>query len=199
MEIKIDDYYSLFETLNHDAKIIGSGAEGVAFKTGTNITKMLYDTSFIAKDKKIFTRDAYDLKSYLFPDKVLVYNNSYVGFISKYFENDIFKNNKRTLTDIEIYNLLRAREKMLLDTERLSSDNIYLIDLEDNILFDGTTLAAIDTTCYKKCNFEVREDNMGTVDYAILRALESNKRGFRISRDLSFEENVKEYQKTICR
>ena len=70
MVIKIDDYYSLFETLNHDAKIIGSGAEGVAFKTGSNVTKMLYDTSFIDSSRKIITSEDYNLESYIFPDKV---------------------------------------------------------------------------------------------------------------------------------
>lgn len=199
MVIKIDDYYSLFETLNHDAKIIGSGAEGVAFKTGSNVTKMLYDTSFIDSSRKIITSEDYNLESYIFPDKVLFYNNKYVGFISKYFENDIFKNSKRCLTENEIYNLLKAREKILKDTEKLSDDRIYLLDLEENILFDGERLAVIDTTCYRKCNFDTEEDNIEGIDYAILRALESNNRGFRRSRDLSFEENVKEYQKTICR
>ena len=199
MNCYIEDYDLLMDDLSHNSNFLGCGAEGCAYQCGKNVIKVLYKDSFKELDAKIITSDDYKLDSYIFPEKLLINNNKYVGYIHKYFPNDIFSLHERELNDREIYNLFKAREKMIKETEILSRDKIFIIDLQSNILFDGEKLAAIDTLNYRKCDYDVAEDNIESIDYAILFSLSCCGDYFRTIPNMSFEENIKEYQKVLKR
>ena len=198
MIANIFDYKAFEDSI--EGEFLGNGAEGYACLVGNKVIKVFFRNKLIKmNDRKIITTDDFNLDTFVFPDTLFVWNDRYVGYKCRYIPNDIFLSKKRLLLEKDIYNILKSREKMLKEAEELSKSNIAIADLAYNLLFDGTNLAAIDTTNYKECNYETYNRNIELVDGAILQAIQSNSVGFGINGEMSFDENIKEYQKVLKR
>lgn len=182
-------------------KEIGSGSEGYAYLTKDKkvIKSYLDGYDNVERDyKKIITSDDFKLNSFIFPDKLYLVDDKIVGYISKYFSNDIF-NNDYIDKKINLNKIAYAREKMLDDIATLNYNKIYLFELCFNLLFDGKKMVAIDTLdYYKDLNISLDKliiENTKTLDYAITTVLSCILDIKEISTEISFDEYRKELKK----
>ena len=140
----------------------------------------------------------YNVTSYYFPEQLLILDGLIVGYISKYFPNNIIKfkapYNGR-IEEINADNLLKAYRMMVKDTKVISRDNIMVYDLAFNLLFDNKNLVAIDTFNYYKDNIPTLNDNLESLDYALLHELHYHDVSFEPNYDKSVEYNLKRIKK----
>lgn len=168
-------------------RFIGSGADGRVFKVGSEIVKV-FDGKANIRYKGVITTSDFNLKSFLFPKKLLVVGNSLAGYIADYFPNDILclmdKDFDNTY-EINLDNLKRSRENFLKDLEILTDAGIYADDLPFNLLYDGKTLKAVDTAKYGKTF--LADENIYSLDVGIRRYLKNFNSKYKTSSEDYFE------------
>ena len=151
---------------------LGDGAEGTAYLTKDgNVLKIIYNNMIRPDyDSTMLTTDIIDLESFLFPTEIYTYKGKIIGYKTRYFAGDIFYNNRMIdSTWMDLNQLLKAREKMLKDIEKLSELNYVIVDLPYNILYNGKSLAGCDTLAYTRVddNIDVLSSNIEALDAAI--------------------------------
>ena len=167
IEFKDLDEYKFFLS-SQIKKELGHGSEGIAYLTHDNrVIKELINCKWanMYNVNEIITTRDYSLSSYIFPDELHVIDNMLVGYISKYIQNNIF-NNIKTAKFKNYGNLLKAYNKLINDTEVLTSDNITINEVVCNLLFDENNLYLIDTCGYKKKD-EEDISNIDKIEYGL--------------------------------
>lgn len=152
---------------------LGKGTEGAVWLTENGDTiKYIFKEARIPYNTNMLTEDELKLDSFIFPTEILVENTFVAGYRAKYFENDLFNRmNEKTGKVINLENLLEAREKMAKDLYNLTKAKYEIEDIENNLMFDGKELKAIDTLEYHK-NYNIQfYDNLEKLDYAIISRL----------------------------
>lgn len=159
---------------------LGSGTEGDCYIGKNNLAyKIIKDDNLILTQydpDKIITEKDLKLDSFYFPIELFIVNNKVVGYTSRLVKKDLFLNNyinnsfrfrvddnyityskeaqhemiEKALFEIDFEKLKSAYAKIYNDTIILTNNNIKIIDLLNNLLFDGTNLIAIDTLNYMK-------------------------------------------------
>ncbi len=136
----------------------------------------------------------YNLSMFYLPTSLLIYDQKIVGYESLYFPNNIIKFGapyNGNIKDMNIPNLLKAREKLIKEARILTKDKIVIMDLTFNLLFDNEKLGAIDTFGYYYDPNVTLDDNIDSIDYAILHELHYHDIRFEQDYDLSVEKNLK--------
>ena len=194
----IDDYVT-----KRIRREIGEGSEGTAYLTKDNmVLKMLdgYAEVDILESQKesIIMQQDYNVSTYLFPKQLLIAYERVQGYLMDFFPNNIIAfadPYNGDINDINIDNLLRAREEMIKDTIILSDNNIVVHDLTFNLLFDNNKLGAIDTLSYYKKSNVTLDENIGCIDYALLHELHFHDKNFMPDYNESLEYNLKRIKK----
>ncbi len=152
-------------------KEIGEGSEGTVYLTKNNeALKEMYCTIHQYPNDNILMEPDVKLDSFLFPKELYVIGKDIHGYKTDYFPN-IFKMGDGYIRDIDIDALIRAGHKMISDIEVLTKMNYILYDLPYNILFDGTSLKAIDTLQYYKRDDITLEKNISILRDALVTAI----------------------------
>ena len=172
---------------------LGNGVEGVVYLTKSNkaIKYIQNSLNTIAYSSDIIMSNDYNLSSFIFPDKLLMYKNLVYGYESKYFKNDVLCNEyRRENVEIDLEKLLEARERLIEDVKVLTNEKYKLDDMPGNVLFDGNNLACIDTLCYNRNAFVTLNNNISAIDRALdfkLYVIDRKTADW----NLSFENKVK--------
>lgn len=207
--VYLDNHEDILK-MNSIKKRIGTGTEGDAYLTADNKVLKIhngYEPTIIKdedKEKIIMAQD-YKVQSFLFPEKIFIYNGVVYGYLTPYMKNiikydldsssDIPFLGFNSIKSINLDNLLAAREKMIEDTRIISKDNIIIYDLCFNLLFDGQKLGAIDTLRYYKDSEPTFDANVKRIDYSILNELHFHDLSFEPDLDDSLENNFKRIRK----
>ncbi|MBR1718220.1 MAG: hypothetical protein IJ715_02990 [Bacilli bacterium] len=153
-------------------KQINSGSEGDIYLTkDKEILKVMsnfFSDKYLSQYPNIIMSSDLKLDSFIFPDELYVSNDLILGYREKYFENDLF--NVFPKEQINIENLIKAREKFIEDTKIITDYGYRLFELPRNIMFDNKRLVAIDTLDYIKEKTTLK-DNIEIIDYALLTEL----------------------------
>lgn len=154
-------------------KNVGKGTEGQIWLTKDNDTIKYAVKEFRQTYKEdMLTEDDMYLESFLFPTEIFVENGFVAGSRARYFKGDIFNRmDTKTGSIINLEALAQAREKMIKDIEVLTKAKYKIEDIENNLLFDGRKLAAIDTLEYHRVNNLELYENIEALDYAIILRL----------------------------
>lgn len=174
-------------------RFIDSGSEGRAFRIGNEIVKM-YDKIPEISYQDVITIDDFNLKSFLFPKKLLLVDDKLVGYTTDYFPNDILTlvdDNPDNIYEIDLDSLRRSREVFLKDLEVLTDAGIYTVDMPFNLLYDGKVLKAIDTAKYKEL-FSASE-NKYSLDVGIRRYLKEFNLKYKTGSDYYIEDLKRRY------
>lgn len=177
---------------NLAVKNVGKGTEGQVWLTRDNDTIKYAVKEFRQTYKpEMLTEDDMPLESFMFPTEIFVENGFVAGYRAKYFKGDIFNRmDTKTGSIINLEKLAKAREKMIKDIEVLTKAKYKIEDIENNLLFDGERLAAIDTLDYPRIsNIELYE-NIELLDYAIMTRLVLISPKIQRLRYSSFDEMV---------
>ena len=172
---------------------LGSGVEGVVYLTKSNkaIKYIQNSLNTIAYRSDIIMSNDYNLSSFIFPDKLLMYKNLVYGYESKYFKNDVLCNEyRKEKVEIDLEKLLEARERLIEDVKVLTNEKYKLDDIPGNVLFDGNNLACIDTLSYNRNAFVTLNNNILAIDRALdfkLYVIDRKTADW----NLSFENKVK--------
>lgn len=173
-------------------KNVGKGTEGQVWLTKENDTIKYVLKAFRQTYKpSMLTEDDIKLESFIFPTEIFVENGFVAGYRARYFKDDIFnKMDTKTGSVINLEKLAIAREKMIKDIEVLTKAKYKIEDIENNLLFDGKRLIAIDTLDYPKINNIELYENIELLDYAIITRLVLIDSRVKRLQDSSFDEIV---------
>lgn len=184
-EAEIEKYIN-----NLKIKYIGSGTEGdVSLTKDNDLVKYIMIQHRICYDDEIITTSDYNLKSFNFPNKLILCRSHIAGYRTKYFKNNVFDQECK-IKEIDLFDLLEAREKMIEDIREISKEKYRMNDIENNLLFDGKRLCAIDTLDYRIVSNLTVDDNIELLDTALSRKLYRIEPRLLLS-NLSFENQVK--------
>lgn len=191
------DKYILENTISEK----DSGSEGEIYLTkNKEIIKSMIDSySYKTTDniKDIIMADELKLDSFIFPKELYVLDDQIVGYREDYFPGDVF-NDMYSFDEPNLDKLIEARKKFIEDAKAITDYGYLLFELPRNILFDNNRLVAIDTLDYQKKNNVSLRENLDTVDYSILLALDNLYMDSGVDVDGSFEQEIKkvyQYQK----
>ena len=139
---------------------VGKGTEGKIWLTRDNDT-VKYTIPRFRKPYSTYmiTEEDMKLESFLFPTELFIVDDTVAGYRAPYFKGDIFNRmDEKAGKVINLENLANARETMIRDVEALTKAKYKIEDIENNLMFDGKKLKAIDTLEYHKVkNIEVYE------------------------------------------
>ena len=145
---------------------VGSGTEGYAALTKANdIIKYIEWQHRIPYDEEIITTADYKLESFNFPNKLILCKSHVAGYRTRYFNDNLLDTNGEKY--INLSKLLTARKRMIEDIKVISKDKYRMNDIENNLLFDGERLCAIDTLDYRIVSNLTLSDNIELLDEAI--------------------------------
>jgi len=162
---------------------ISEGSEGKCFasRTDNDAYKVFFDDgAMLLEDeydpKKIITTDEIELECFAFPKEIYTINGKLKAYRTKKIDNNLFKYDEQPNIDLgEQSNLyaidFKKLEKAYLNLKKdiiiLSKAGIRIYDLCFNLTFDGETIIAIDTCGYTKVDYDVLNDNLSSLNYAI--------------------------------
>jgi hypothetical protein len=150
---------------------IGEGAEGIVYITKNNeVIKEIFNAREKYPNDDLLMESDIKLDSFLFPKELYVCRNEIIGYKTDFFRN-IFRDFDGNINDIDLDAVVKAGYKMMKDVEILSKMNYILYDLPYNILFDGTSLKAIDTLQYYKRDDITLEKNISILRDALVTAI----------------------------
>lgn len=177
---------------------IGSGSEGACYiSKNSDLAYKILD--FYKEDelnpKNIITSKDIELNSFAFPITLFSVNNILEGYTAKYIKNDLIRKIGDDISFINFEALIKAYYKMKKDVEKLSDEHIKIIDLYNNLLFDGKSLVGIDTCYYSREDGNLIDKNFSSLDYAV----KSTVSPFLIYNDYEIDENldVEQYFKVL--
>ena len=163
----IEDYQEYVKSVYKS--FIGIGSEGEIYQTkDDDAIKLYFNLKKIYEPGKYIMADDIKLDSFIFPKKLYICNGMVCGIRMDYFKNNLFKYDN--IDDINLDNLIIAREKFIEDIKVISKEGYHLDDLPSNILYDNKVIKAIDTLNYEKSE-DPEFDNIHLADIAILWAL----------------------------
>ena len=182
---------------------IGQGGEGIAYFTKTGDVLKVMDMSFQPQvynpNEDILMDSDLKLESFIFPKELFVCGDKIVGYVTRYFPNNLFVTNdpfkEGNIDLIDIDALLKARLRMIEDIKVITDKGYDLFELPRNLLFDNKKLAAIDTLSYNKRNDITLEENIGTLDFALNAEFEFYNLPFDYDFEDSFEETAEKLKK----
>ena len=125
--LEIEDYIKLNRVVD---KEIGSGIEGLVYLTKDDkivkyITNSLYSTVY---SSRIIMSQDFNLPSFIFPDRLLMYKNLICGYESRYFKGDVFYDELRQEpVEIDLENLLEAKKRLMEDVKVLTEAKYVLL------------------------------------------------------------------------
>lgn len=180
---------------NLKIKNIGYGTEGrVSLTRDNDLVKYIMIQHRIPYDEEVITTKDYNLTSFNFPNKLIVYRSHIAGYRTNYFQNNILDDDC-SIKYIDLSNLIEAREIMIDDIRVLSKDKYRMNDIEHNLLFNGKRLCAIDTLDYRIVSNLTFDDNIELLDRAIKYQLSNVIPGTVLFNHIPVEEMVKELRK----
>lgn len=208
------DEYNQFLRTKLLFKKLGNNSEGSCYLSyQDNLAYKILEYSLFEavsnthKLSEIITTKDINLKSFAFPQELYSISNKLVGYKTEYITPDLFNYNDLIMKPESIYridfnSLKKAYDKMLKDIEKLSQENIKIVDLPCNLMFTGKRLVGIDTCFYRRENTNPIEQNINSLnesikeifDSWIIFNLEKDERGEYIS---SIEQDVIEYLNNI--
>lgn len=160
-------------------KKLGNNSEGSCYLSNQDnlaykiLEYSLFEaTSNTHKLPEIITTKDINLKSFAFPQELYTISQKLVGYKTEYITPDLFNYNDLAMNLESIYkidfNLLKkAYYKMLKDIEKLSQENIKIIDLPCNLMFTGKRLVGIDTCFYRRENTNPLTHNINSLNEAL--------------------------------
>jgi hypothetical protein len=161
---------------------IAEGSEGKCFasKVDNDAYKVFFDDEMLLENdydpKEIITADMIELDCFAFPKEIYTLNGKLKAYRTKKIDNDLFKYDEQpsayleeqsNLYLIDFKKLEKAYLKLEKDIINLSKAGIKIYDLCFNLTFDGESLIAIDTCGYTKVEYDVLEENISSLNYAI--------------------------------
>ena len=167
------NYKQFLKYINKEkGAFINEGSEGEIYHSKDGqIIKIMQDllgNGYKEYNKDMLLESNLKLDSYIFPNEMYLLDGKILGYKEKYFNGDLF--NIYPKKDINIDNLIKAREKFIEDTKILTDFGYKLFELPRNIMFNNKRLVAIDTLDYIKKEITLKE-NIEILDYALLTEL----------------------------
>ncbi len=190
----LEEYSEFAESLT--VQYINSGSEGSVYLTKDGDIIKKYHSSDINNRIKIYIPGKYimdgDIKvdSFIFPTELHICDGYVCGLRAAYFKNNIFTIG-HSLIDVDLDNILIAREKFREDVKILSEEGYALAELSRNTMYNNEVFKAIDTLEYGKTDADITEANLKEVDDAIATEL-SFLTDPRIYSKYSFEDMYEE-------
>ncbi len=164
---------------------IAEGSEGRCFasKVDNDAYKVLFedndDEMLLESEydpKNIITTDVIDLECFAFPKEIYTLNGKLKAYRTKKVDNnlfnydekpDIYSDVKPNLYLIDFKKLEKAYLRLEKEILILSKLGIKIYDLCFNLTFNGDSLIAIDTCGYRKVDYDVLNENIAALNYAI--------------------------------
>ena len=178
---------------------IGEGSEGKVYLTNDGeVIKIMID-AFEPKEYNAYSDIIMDsdikLDSFIFPKELYIINGIIVGYKEDVFRQNIF-NSDLSSNILDVEQLIRARQKFIEDTKVITENKYSLFELARNILFDNKKLVAIDTLDYIKRDNVTLEENIESLDYALLLQLSDIYPDINCSKpfDNEIEKVLKKYK-----
>ncbi|MBR5370131.1 MAG: hypothetical protein IK137_02375 [Bacilli bacterium] len=133
------------------AKRIGDGYESICYQIDDYVYKVLNNHFNTTYDEKSIYNDEIDLKSFLFPEEIYIYDNKIFASKTRYMRNEISERRLHAGILPNIDKIKDALVPFIEDIYKLSENNILTVDMAwRNLIFDGENLYAIDTLHYTK-------------------------------------------------
>lgn len=161
---------------------IAEGSEGKCFasKVDNDAYKVFFDDEMLLENdydpKEIITTDMIELDCFAFPKEIYTLNGKLKAYRTKKIDNNLFNYDEQPDQDLDCQPNLylidfKKLEKAYLRLEKeiliLSKVGIKIYDLCFNLTFNGESLIAIDTCGYRKVDYDVLEENIAALNYAI--------------------------------
>lgn len=208
------DEFNRFLRTKQLSKKLGNNSEGSCYLSSKDnsaykiLEYSLFEaTSNAHKLPEIITTKDINLKSFALPQELYSISQKLVGYKAEYITADLFNYkdlimNPESIQKINFNSLKKAYYKMLKDIEKLSQENIKIIDLPCNLMFTGKRLVGIDTCFYRRENTNPLNQNIVSLNESIKEVfdswlvfnLEKNERAEYISTE---EQDMIEYLNKI--
>ncbi len=180
-----EDYRKFLKTRKLSLIPLGMGSEGSCHKS--QVDQLAYKVlwSSIEEDdpmedvgfgmtnlSSILTTEDILLPHFLFPIQLHVCKEELLGYTSfcapsKNLFHSKFLTSKQAIRRIPFDALKKAYDAMQVEMDALNQEKIEIFDLAFNLIFDGESLYAIDTTWYKRRDKDVHKANEESLKYAI--------------------------------
>ena len=159
--VNLKDIEQLENIIGNNLVKLGDGHEGVSYLSlnDNKVYKLIQNEEFLNNIEDIITSSHINLKYFLLPEELYVYNNHLLAYKTKYIKKDLLnKDNKdNNIFKIDFDKFIIAYKNILEEIKTLSENKIKIYDIGLNLLFDGENLYAIDTCGYKKVEEEKNE------------------------------------------
>lgn len=179
----IDEFYQFLRT-KLLLKKLGNSSEGSCYLSyQDNLAYKILEYSLFEavsnthKLSEIITTKDINLKSFAFPQELYSISQKLVGYKTEYITPDLFNYNDLIMKPESIYrinfnSLKTSYDKMLKDVEKLSQENIKIIDLPCNLMFTGKRLVGIDTCFYRREEVNPLDYNIESLNASIKEVFE---------------------------
>lgn len=138
-----------------------------------NCVYKIYNEEMNHRIHNTICKDDLDIESFIFPDEIYTCEDDTFACKMRYIPYDYLDKKKlRKGITPNVEKIKKALHSFIKDIYLLSQNNIYTYDLDNNTLFDGEKLYAIDTLSYKIVEYDPYERNVNLVKEAILNYID---------------------------
>lgn len=160
-------------------KKLGDNSENVCYLSSQDnlVYKILLYSLYEARSNsyklpEIITTKDIKLESFAFPQELHAILQKLVSYSAEYIPLDLFNyhdlvTKPESIYKIDFDSLKNAYDKMLKDIEKLSQENIKIVNLPCNLIFTGKRLVGIDTCFYRRENIKSLEQNIVSLNESI--------------------------------